>query len=95
LLAAILLRVLFMYTSLYHLPVTTDEAMNVLAAKQIWGGAWLILLPGVPYLFPLESYLLSPLVDWMPRNTVGIRYLPFILGSISVIGYRETVPAKR
>jgi len=87
LLVAILLRTFFMYTSLNHLPVTTDEAMSVLAAKQIWGGTWLILMPGTPYFFPFESYLLAPLVDWMPRNAVGVRYLPFILGSISVIGF--------
>jgi len=76
-----------MYASLNYLPVTTDEAMSVLAAKRIWGGTWLILMPGTPYFFPFESYLLSPLVDLMPRNAVGVRYLPFILGSISVIGF--------
>ncbi|HEC13848.1 MAG TPA: hypothetical protein ENI80_11505 [Acidiferrobacteraceae bacterium] len=86
-LAAILLRAFFMHMSLTHLPVTTDEAMSVLAAKRIWGGEWLLLLPGIPYFFPFESYLLSPLVDWMPRNAVGARYLPFMLGSISVIGF--------
>ena len=87
LLVALGLRVFFIWTSITHLPVTGDEALTVLIAKQVIRGEWPLLISGTPYLFPIEGYLMAPLVEWMPRNVVGARYLTLFLGLLSLGGF--------
>jgi len=85
--AAILLRLLFLYTSLVNLPVTSDEASSVLLAKMIARGEFPLLFIGQPYQFPVESYLMAPFVEWMPRTPVGARYQAIILGALAFWGF--------
>ncbi|HEC13569.1 MAG TPA: hypothetical protein ENI80_10035 [Acidiferrobacteraceae bacterium] len=87
LLVALGLRAFFIWTSITHLPVTGDEALIVLIAKQVIKGEWPLLISGTPYLFPIEGYFMAPLVEWMPRNTIGARYLTMSLGLLSLVGF--------
>jgi hypothetical protein len=45
------------------------------------------LFIGQPYQFPIESYMHSLFVHWLPRNVVGVRYLTVALGCLSVVGF--------
>ncbi|GBE07856.1 hypothetical protein BMS3Abin11_00973 [bacterium BMS3Abin11] len=87
LLLALGLRAFFIWISITHLPVTGDEALTVLISKQVIRGEWPLLISGTPYLFPIEGYLMAPLVEWMPRNVVGARYLTLSLGLLSLVGF--------
>lgn len=90
---AMLLRLFFMSTSLMHLPATSDEASLALLAKMIWNGAFPLLFMGQPYQFPIEAYVMAPLVEWMPRNAFGVRYQAFLLGLVSIFGFLAIVRA--
>lgn len=84
---ALALRLLFLYTSLTNLPVTSDEASSVLLAKMIARGELPLLFIGQPYQFPIESYLMAPFVEWMPRSPLGARYQGLILSTIAFGGF--------
>lgn len=84
---AIVIRVIFLWISLVNLPVTSDEASSVLLAKMIFRGEFPLLFLGQPYQFPIESYLMSPFVEWMPRTPFGARYQAVILGIASLWGF--------
>ena len=84
---AIFLRLVFLWISLTNLPVTSDEASSVLLAKMISRGEFPLLFLGQPYQFPIESYLMAPLVEWMPRSPFGARYQMIILGLLAVWGF--------
>lgn len=84
---AILLRLLLIGASLEMVPVTSDEASIVLQAKEIAHGKLPLLFLGQPLLFPVEAYTMAPLVEWLPRNTLGARYQTWVLGSLSVLGF--------
>ncbi len=85
LVGALVLRGTFFWISVSSLPASVDEASAVLQAKRILNHVELpILFPGQPYLFPFESYLLAPLVNKMPRNALGARYIGFLLGLMTL-----------
>ncbi|MEE4167057.1 MAG: DUF2723 domain-containing protein, partial [Desulfocapsaceae bacterium] len=88
---AVLLRIIFSWTSLANLPVTSDEASSVLLAKMIFRGELPLLFVGQPYQFPIESYLMAPFVEWLPRTPLGARYQALILGMISFWGFYSIV----
>ncbi len=84
LLAAVGIRFAVAKAGLDHLPVTTDEAIVVLMAKQILQGELPLVAMAQPYQFPLESYLMAPLVELMPRNAFGARFLSFLAGGLTL-----------
>lgn len=84
---AILVRLIFLWISLTNLPVTSDEASSVLLAKMIFRGELPLLFVGQPYQFPIESYLMAPFVEWMPRTPFGARYQAIILGFAAFWGF--------
>ncbi len=65
----------------------------MLWAKHIAEGNWPLLFIAQPYQFPFESYLMSLLVDWMPRNAFGARYQAFTLGWLA-LGLMLVIAAK-
>ncbi|HBA84283.1 MAG TPA: hypothetical protein DCZ95_09345 [Verrucomicrobia bacterium] len=83
LLAGLFVRIFFFVHGLAKLPVSTDESITVLQAREILRGQFPLLFMGQPYLFPLESYLHAPLAAWAPANTFGARYVAFLLGLMS------------
>ncbi len=83
---AILIRLALSWTSLELLPATSDEAANVLWAKRISEGLRPLLWIAQPYQFPIEAYVQSLLVEWVPRNALGARYLALLLGWIATAG---------
>lgn len=85
--AALLIRLIFSWISLANLPVTSDEASSVLLAKMILRGELPLLFVGQPYQFPIESYLMAPFVEWMPRTAFGARYQTLILGLTAFLGF--------
>ena len=78
--AAVALRLTFAAVSVQQLPPTSDEGLSLLLAKRIAGGHLPLLMSAQPYLFPVESYLLAPFVHALPRNALGARALPLLLG---------------
>jgi hypothetical protein len=84
---SLLLRFIFAWSSLEHLPVTSDEASVVLQAKMIFDGQWPLLCLGQPYLFPIEAYTMAPFVEWLPRTAFGARYQALTLGFLSLFGF--------
>ena len=57
---------------------------SVLWAKHIADGHWPLLFIAQPYQFPVESYLMALLVEWMPRNAFGARYQAFAFGWLTL-----------
>jgi len=88
---AIWLRMIFLWLSLANLPVTSDEASSVLLAKMISRGELPLLFLGQPYQFPVESYLMAPFVEWMPRTPFGARYQLIISGLAAFWGFFSIV----
>ena len=84
---AILLRLIFAWTSLTNLPATSDEASVFLQAKMIAHGERPLLCLGQPYLFPTEAYMMAPFVKWLPHNAFGARYQALSLGFLSLFGF--------
>lgn len=84
---ALALRLVLSWSSLSNLPATSDEASVFLLAKKIAQGEFPLLFLGQPYQFPIESYLMAPFVDWLPRSAFGVRYQPLVFGLVSVIGF--------
>lgn len=58
-----------------------------LMAKMIARGDFPLLFIGQPLLFPVESYLMAPLIEWLPRNVFGARYLMLLQGLLSLYGF--------
>jgi hypothetical protein len=85
--AALAWRLIFFGISLNALPASADEANGVLAAKNMARGDFPLLITGSPYQFPIESYLLNPLVQVLPRNAFGARYVAVLTGFISLGGF--------
>lgn len=78
---AILLRLYHYWMGGIHLPVTTDEALTVLQAKQVLRGDFPLLLHAQPYMFPLEAYWMVPFL-WLPRTALGMRVLVVLEGFV-------------
>ena len=80
------MRLSFSYFSLINLPPSSDEAIAIILAQEIAEGSrYPLLFIGQPYQFPIEAYLMAPLVNIMPNNALGARYLLLILGAISTL----------
>ncbi len=73
-------RAAFFTAGVRLLPVSADESLTVLQAKQIRAGRTPIFLLGQPYMFPCESYLHAPFVKHLPRTPWGARLPAFLLG---------------
>jgi hypothetical protein len=86
-LAALVFRLIFFGISLEALPASADEANGVLAAKNISRGEFPLLITGSPYQFPIESYFLTPLVSFLPRNSFGARYAAVLTGLLALAGF--------
>ena len=86
-LVAVGLRLTFFKISITYLPASADEAQGVLTSKNITRGELPLLITGSPYQFPIESYLLNPLVHFMPRNAFGARYIAVFTGLMALIGF--------
>ncbi|MCA1810278.1 MAG: glycosyltransferase family 39 protein [Lentisphaerae bacterium] len=84
-LAAGLLRIAFFNVSIRHLPVSSDEGITVLQAKQIRQGQTPLFFMGQPYMFPTESYLQAPFVRCLPRTTWGARLMPCLTGLLGML----------
>ncbi|HMK66372.1 MAG TPA: hypothetical protein VK564_11290, partial [Thermodesulfobacteriota bacterium] len=97
--AGLILRLIFFGISLEVLPASADEANGVLTAKNISQGEFPLLITGSPYQFPLESYFLTPLVSFLPRNSFGARYAAVLTGLLAIAGfmlvYRLLFPLRR
>jgi hypothetical protein len=78
--AAILLRLYLYVMGGLYIPVTTDEALTVLQAKDVLRGEFPLLLTAQPYMFPLEAYWMVPLL-WLPRTAFGLRALVAMEGA--------------
>ncbi len=76
---ALIIRTILFITSIDQLPITSDEATVLLLADEISKGFRPLLFTGQPYQFPVESYLISPFIEWLPRNGLGIRYQAYIM----------------
>ena len=79
------LRISFFNVSVSSLPTITDEALNMLMAKNI--GSLPILFWTQPYQFPLEAYILSLFIDFLPSNAFGARIVLAIICWISLLGF--------
>lgn len=92
-------RLRFLHISTTRLPVTGDEALAKLKAAAIAEGERPLLFWGTPYQFPLESYLLSGAIEWLPPTALGARVLLAALALASVFGFlllaRLAFPAGR
>lgn len=66
------------------MPATDDECIIALQAKQIARGEFSLLMLAQPYLFPLEAYLMAPVVNLLPRTAFGARVMAFGFGLISM-----------
>jgi hypothetical protein len=84
---AVVERLRFLMISGKHLPVTGDEALAKLMAGAIAAGERPLLFWGTPYQFPLESYLLSPVIDLLPATALGARMVFAFLAALSVAGF--------
>ncbi|MDZ4785490.1 MAG: discoidin domain-containing protein [bacterium] len=83
----IYLRVTFFNVSITHLPTITDEALNMLMARDIANGNYPLLFWTQPYQFPLEAYLLSLFVDFLPPDAFGARFILAVISCLSLFGF--------
>lgn len=83
--AALALRVHLYARGAAAVPITTDEALMVLQAQDIRNGEFPLLIAGQPYMFPMESYWMAPVVRWLPRTAAGMR-LPAMAEGVLLTG---------
>jgi hypothetical protein len=79
------IRFYMMQASATYVPVTSDESITVLQAKHIAAGERPLFVMAQPYQFPVEAYLMSPVVNFMPRNALGARFQAFVIGILSLV----------
>jgi hypothetical protein len=82
---ALLLRVVMLWISSTHIPAFDDECKIALQAKQIARGEFSLLILASPYLFPLDAYLMAPIINLLPRNAFGARAMAFGFGLLTVL----------
>ncbi|HBA84284.1 MAG TPA: hypothetical protein DCZ95_09350 [Verrucomicrobia bacterium] len=82
---AVALRVMIFWVSSTHIPAFDDECKIALQAKQIARGELSLLILASPYLFPLDAYLMAPIVNLLPRNAFGARAMAFGFGLLTVV----------
>jgi len=78
------LRVAVFATSARHIPAFDDECKIALQAKHIAHGDCSLLILASPYIFPLDAYLMAPLIRVLPHNACGVRLLAFGAGLLSL-----------
>ncbi len=83
-LLGVALRLAVFVTSVRHIPAFDDECKIALQAKQIARGDCSLLILASPYIFPLDAYLMAPLIHVLPRNAFGVRVLAFGAGLLSL-----------
>jgi hypothetical protein len=84
---ALYLRAALFIVSIEYLPPITDEAINMLMAGDIARGNYPLLFWTQPYQFPLEAYLLSLFIDYLPPNAFGARVILASIGCLSLLGF--------
>jgi len=67
-----------------NMPATDDECIIALQAKQIARGEFSLLMLAQPYMFPLETYLMAPVINLLPRTAFGARVMAFGCGLLSL-----------
>jgi MFS family permease len=82
---AVGLRLFVLHTGCAGIPAADDECITVLQAKQIANGSLPLLFLGQPYGFPLDAYLMSPIMNILPRTAFGARLTAFVLGLLSLL----------
>lgn len=85
--AGVYLRASFFVVAARYLPAITDEALNMLMARDIAAGARPILFWTQPYQFPLEAYILSFFVGLLPPNAFGARIVLALICVVSLFGF--------
>jgi len=81
----IALRITFFSISCSNVPAFDDECKIALQAKQIARGNLPLLILASPYIFPLDAYLMAPIINFLPRNAFGARIMAFCFGILSLI----------
>ena len=79
LLLALILRVHMLVASALYIPVTSDESITILQAKEIISGDLSFFVWAQPYQFPVETYMVAPIVKLLPRNAFGARFHSFVI----------------
>lgn len=81
---ALALRVALFHASVTRIPAFDDECKIAIQSWQIRAGARPLLILASPYLFPLDAYLMAPLIPFLPRNAFGARIMAFGFGLLTV-----------
>jgi hypothetical protein len=81
---ALLLYTYALTVSSTNIPVTSDEAIRVLQAKQFASGTPKLFLWTQPYQFPLQSLIEAPVVNMLPRNGLGARLPSYLMEFASI-----------
>jgi hypothetical protein len=68
-----------------NMPAADDECIIALQAKQIARGEFSLLMLAQPYLFPLEAYLMAPVINLLPRTAFGARVMATGFGLIALL----------
>lgn len=67
------------------MPAVDDECIIALQAKQIARGDFSLLMLAQPYLFPLEAYIMAPIIEFLPRTAFGARIVAFCMGLVALL----------
>jgi hypothetical protein len=83
---AVALRLAMFAVGCLYVDAFDDECLIALQAMQIAHGDFSLHMLGQPYVFPLEAYLMAPLVAWLPRTAFGARVMAcgFGMGTLGV-----------
>ncbi len=84
LLLAIVMRLFVITASCTRIPVTSDESITVLQARQIITGDFDLFVWAQPYQFPVEAYLMAPISKFLPPNAFGARLQSFLIAFLSL-----------
>jgi hypothetical protein len=82
---ALSLRFYMMTASSSYIPVTADESITIMQAKEIASGHPKLFVWAQPYQFPMETFMVSPIVNLLPRNGLGARFHSFFISFLSMI----------
>jgi len=100
--AAIAWRATLFGISVQRIPAFDDECKIALQSMQIARGDFPLTILASPYIFPLDAYLMAPVIHFLPRNALGARIMAFGFGLLTVLlsllilrrwgSWRETWP---
>lgn len=82
---ALWVRLALFEASCANMPAVDDECIIALQAKQIARGEFSLLMLAQPYMFPLEAYLMAPVIELLPRTAFGARIMAFSMGLVSLL----------